>query len=219
MGQDLSIPMLSIGALLAALVHIRAEYAGPRGRVYVCKPLTTGLILLIALQIDGPVSGFYRNAIAAGLVFSLAGDVFLMLPKNRFVFGLASFLVGHLFYIAAFASVEGFRVSLLCLAPFLLCGAVVYGMLLPRLGRLWLPVLVYVLTILVMAWQAAERWERSEDSSALLALVGALFFVVSDSALAMNRFRKPFRSAQALVLSTYYIAQCLIAFSVASARI
>ena len=83
----------------------------------------------------------------------------------------------------------------------------------------WLPVLVYVLTIGVMAWQAAERWARAEDASALLALVGALFFVVSDSALAMNRFRKPFRSAQALVLSTYYTAQWLIALSVASARI
>ncbi len=207
---------LSVAALLTALVHIRAEHTGPRWRVYVCKPLTTGLILLLALQMDGPVSSFYRNAVAAGLVFSLAGDVFLMLPQNRFAFGLGSFLVGHFFYIAAFTSVQGFQVSLVCLAPFLLGAAVVYAMLLPHLGKLWLPVLVYVLAILVMAWQAAERWERVQDVSSLLAVAGALFFVVSDSALAFNRFRAPFRSAQGLVLGTYYTAQWLIALSVSA---
>ena len=207
---------LSGAALLTALVHIRAEHTGPRWRVYVCKPLTTGLILLLALQMDGPVSSFYRNAVAAGLVFSLAGDVFLMLPQNRFAFGLGSFLVGHFFYIAAFTSVQGFRISVLCLAPFLLAAGVVYAMLLPHLGRLWLPVLFYVLAIMAMAWQAAERWELSGDASSLLALAGALLFLVSDSALAFNRFRAPFHSAQAIVLSTYYAAQWLIALSVSA---
>ena len=35
----------------------------------------------------------------AALVLSLAGDVFLMLPQDLFVFGLASFLLGHIAYI------------------------------------------------------------------------------------------------------------------------
>jgi hypothetical protein len=38
--------------------------------------------------------------------------------------------------------------------------------------------------------------------------------VVSDSALAINRFVQPFRYAQPLVLSTYFLAQTLIALSV-----
>lgn len=216
MGEGLSTAVLSSAALLTAAVHIRAEYAGPRSRVYVCKPLTTGLILLLALRVDEPVSGFYRSAVVVGLAFSLAGDVLLMLPKDRFAFGLASFLVGHLLYIAAFTSVEGFRISVLCLAPFLLAAGVVYAMLLPHLGRLWLPVLFYMLAIMAMAWQAAERWELTGDASSLLAMAGALLFLVSDWALAFNRFRAPFRSAQAMVLSTYYAAQWLIALSVAA---
>jgi uncharacterized membrane protein YhhN len=51
--------------------------------------------------------------------------------------------------------------------------------------------------------------------SGLLAFVGACLFAISDSALALNRFRRSFRSAQFLILSTYYAAQCLIALSVA----
>ena len=216
MGEGLSAAVFSVAALLTAALHIRAEYAGPRFRVYVCKPLTTGLILLLALRVDEPVSGLYLNAVGVGLAFSLAGDVFLMLPKDRFAFGLGSFLVGHFFYIAAFTSVEGFQVTLGCLVPFLLGGAVIYGTLLPHLERFRLPVLVYVLAILVMAWQAAERWELTGDASSLLALAGALLFLVSDSALAFNRFRAPFHSAQAIVLSTYYAAQWLIALSVSA---
>ncbi len=216
MGEGLSTAVLSVAALFTAALHIRAEYVGPRSRVYVCKPLTTGLILLLALKTGEPVSGFYQSAVVIGLAFSLAGDVFLMLPKDRFAFGLASFLVGHLAYIAAFTSVEGFRITVLCLAPFLLAVGVVYAMLLPHLGRLWLPVLFYVLAIMVMAWQAAERFELTGDASSLLALAGALLFLVSDSALAFNRFRARFHSAQVVVLSTYYAAQWLIALSVAA---
>jgi len=42
----------------------------------------------------------------------------------------------------------------------------------------------------------------------------AVLFVISDSALAINRFRGRYRSAQALILSTYFAAQWLIARSV-----
>jgi hypothetical protein len=37
-----------------------------------------------------------------GLVFSLAGDIFLMLPSRFFIAGLIAFLLGHVFYIFGF---------------------------------------------------------------------------------------------------------------------
>ncbi|MBV9110557.1 MAG: lysoplasmalogenase, partial [Gemmatimonadetes bacterium] len=54
--------------------------------VYVAKPLTTTLIIALAMSRPSPIGG-YREAIAAGLVCSLAGDVLLMLPSDRFVAG------------------------------------------------------------------------------------------------------------------------------------
>jgi len=44
--------------------------------------------------------------------------------------------------------------------------------------------------------------------------MGAVLFIVSDSVLAWNRFRKKFQNAQTVILSTYYAAQWLIALSV-----
>ena len=42
----------------------------------------------------------------------------------------------------------------------------------------------------------------------------AVLFAASDSALTVNRFRGQYRNAQALILSTYFAAQWLIARSV-----
>src|SRR5690606_6397490 len=84
----------------AALTIVSKARESKRGE-YVFKPLTTVLILAIALLADNPISSTYRALIVAGLVASLAGDVFLMLP-DRFTPGLLSFLIAHIFYILAF---------------------------------------------------------------------------------------------------------------------
>ena len=47
-------------------------------------------------------AGTRRAWFVAALVCSLAGDVLLMLPSDRFIAGLAAFLVGHLCYVAGF---------------------------------------------------------------------------------------------------------------------
>ncbi|MBW2402134.1 MAG: lysoplasmalogenase [Deltaproteobacteria bacterium] len=150
-----------------------------------------------------------------GLIFSLAGDVFLMLPSDRFLPGLASFLVAHLLYIAAFSQIEGFQLSLSALAPFALASAALLRLLWPHLAGMQIPVLVYVVVIVTMGWQATAQWSSVGETWALLALVGAIFFTISDAALALNRFRAAFASAPATILSSYYLAQWLIALSVA----
>lgn len=207
--------LFSLFILISATLHIHAEYKGPRSRVYLFKPLTTSLILLMALLSPTSTSLFYKYAIVAGLLFSLGGDVFLMLPNDRFIAGLVSFLIGHLCYIVAFTSVGGFYASVWGLLPFLLYGIVIAAALLPYVaGPLKMPVITYILVILVMAWQALESWVQIGQNGALLAVVGAILFVVSDSVLAIDRFRIPFKAARLAVLSTYFLAQWLIALSV-----
>jgi uncharacterized membrane protein YhhN len=204
---------LIVLAVVSAALHIQAEYRAARARVYLFKPLTVVLIIAIALRSPASV---YKYMILAGLLFSLAGDIFLMLPRDRFIAGLVSFLVAHLFYIAAF-TIDGARGGASLLYAFLLLvyGGVMLWLLFPHLGKMKVPVIVYMLVILLMVWQASNRWMKSEALSGLLAFAGACLFAVSDSALALNRFRRSFRSAQLLILSTYYAAQSLIALSVA----
>ena len=205
---------LSLSILVTAFGHIWAEYRGPRWLVYVCKPLTTTQILLLALLLQPAVSSTYRGFILAGLLFSLAGDIFLMLPQDRFIHGLVSFLLAHLFYIAAFLWRTGPHVTPIFLGVYLVYAGIMLTRLWPHLGKMRLPVLVYLVVILVMGWQAWEQWGQLHSRSALLATLGAALFVVSDSLLALDRFRGRFGPARGLVLSTYYGAQWLIALSV-----
>jgi uncharacterized membrane protein YhhN len=206
--------ILSLLVLASALLTIRAEYKGARRQVYVFKPLTVVLVILIALQTKSAVtSPLYKQLVVAGLVCSLAGDVFLMLPRERFVAGLVCFLAAHVCYIAAFTAGGGRTFSLWGAGVLALYGALMLRLLWPRLGRLKAPVTVYVATILLMAWQALNRWMMVGDGGSASALAGALLFFASDSALAWNRFRAEFKSAQGFVLGTYFAAQSLIALS------
>lgn len=207
------VAVLSILALFSAVLAILSAYQKRRLTHYIFKPLAVVLIILIALRPGHPTSPFYRQAIIAGLVFSLAGDIFLMLPSDRFIPGLVSFLFAHVFYIAAFTRESGGALSFWTLIPFLLYGCLMLRVLWPHLGKLKLPVLIYVAVILTMGWTAAGRRLLTEQRGSLLAFLGALLFIASDSALALDKFRRPFRSAQLLILSTYFAAQWLIALS------
>ena len=208
--------LLSAAIALSAAVTVWAEHRGVRRAVYVFKPLTTTLILALALAAPDAVSERYRALVCAGLAFSLAGDVFLMLPRDRFVAGLASFLVAHLFYVAAFAPRPPTFAAPGVLLVLALCGVALLRSLWADLGTLRGPVVVYAAALLGMAWQATERWMGLRTEPALLAMVGAGLFVVSDSVLAWERFAARHRYAQAVVLSTYFAAQWLIALSVAA---
>jgi uncharacterized membrane protein YhhN len=204
--------ILMLLVILSASIHIRAEYRGPRQHVYVFKPLTMVFIWLIAI-LGQATFPFYKYMIITGLVFSLAGDVFLMLPSDRFLAGLVAFLIAHLFYIAAFLS-EISALTWWPLVPLVIYGIVIYIIVASSLGKLKLPVLIYVVVILIMAWLAWERWSQTGQSGALLAFAGAVLFVISDTILAIDRFRGAFKLSRALNLTTYFAAQWLIASSV-----
>ena len=204
---------LTVLTIVSAALNILAEYRGPRRNVYIFKPLTVTFIILIALQSQPSV---YKYMIVAGLLCSLAGDVFLMLPGDRFIPGLISFLIAHLFYIAAFTFDGALgRPSLLTAVALLLYGGVMLRLLFPHLGKMKVPVVVYMLVILSMVWQATNRWIETNSTGSLLGFAGAGLFAASDSILALNRFRHAFKSAQFLILTTYFTAQFLIALSVA----
>jgi uncharacterized membrane protein YhhN len=80
----------------------------------------------------------------------------------------------------------------------------------------WLnaPVTLYVIIIELMTALAISRFLHDPSTPTLLAAVGAVLFMCSDAALAINRFRKAFHQAELWVLASYFTAQLLIALAV-----
>ena len=61
-----------------------------------------------------------------------------------------------------------------------------------------------------MTAQAIGRATVLRDKAAIGVAAGAVFFMLSDTLLAINRFAQPLPMAQFWVLATYYAAQVLI---------
>ena len=70
-----------------------------------------------------------------------------------------------------------------------------------------------ILVILIMSGLARERYLQLELPQTLFAECGVILFLISDALLAWNRFRMKFKSAQFLILGTYYVAQWALAMS------
>lgn len=209
-----SLLVLTISALISTVLVIWGEYFGPQFQVYIFKPLTMVFIIAIALLVREPKTYFYKYAIIGGLIFSLCGDIFLMLPSDQFIAGLISFMIAHIIYIIAFMQGRTRQYKLILLIPFVISGIIIFSLLSAHLGNLKIPVLVYIVVILIMGWQATDRWRFYRDQAALIAFVGAMLFILSDAILALNRFREAFELSRLLTLSTYFTAQWFFACSI-----
>ncbi len=194
-----------VGAGCVAAVNWWSVTVGRRKVEWATKPTVMVLLVVAAITLT-PVDGAVRAWIVVGLVLSLAGDVFLMLPKERFIEGLGSFLLAHVAYIVALLitahSLTGAAVGLVFVAAMVaVIGAPIVRAVRKRPeSGLLVPVIVYLAVIsamVVAAVSTTNPW----------AIAGALLFYVSDGVLAYNKFVKPIPMARPAIMSTYHAAQ------------
>lgn len=202
--------ILSIIALISAIITIYAKLRENEAVQFIFKPLTMVAIILIAFLNSSTPLNFYQKAILAGLIFSTIGDVFLVKDKQFFVQGLISFLIGHICYIVAFWTAPNLPSGLIYLAYI----GFFLTILWKHLGKLKIPVIIYSLAIAIMSWMALSRTMENHNHQTFHAFLGSLMFVASDSLLAYNKFKSPIPLAPIWILSTYFLAQWFIALSV-----
>ncbi len=185
----------------------------------VFKPLTMAIaIVFVAVRAystgaRGLFHHQFDTLLVGALLFSLVGDVFLMLPGgNYFIPGLTSFLVAHLFYIALFRQGQAWFPHRTALVYALALGASMYAVLWGSLGDPVLKVAVaaYVTVISLMAAQAIGRARVLDDAASRWVAVGACVFMASDALIAIDKFLTPVPLASLWILLTYYGAQMLI---------
>ncbi len=191
---------------VAAMVDWWATHTGRVPVRYGSKPLALAALVGVAATIDPTVGAAARTWLVIGLVLSLAGDVFLLLPERWFVAGLGSFLLGHIAYVVALQSE---RTSM----SWLLVGLVLVLIAVAVIGRrivsgvasgdqreLVIPVIAYLLVISAMVVSAF-------GTAALWAVVGASLFYASDATLAWNRFLEKRPLGPLAVMVTYHLGQ------------
>jgi len=146
------------------------------------------------------------------LVFGWLGDVFLLKINNLLCFrlGLASFLLGHIFYIITMISyAQPFNILILIIS---VVAAVCYGIFMFKLVQptpdMKIPVIAYEVILLTMAIFALQLFLGQRGNFGALVFAGSLFFVASDSMLALVTFRK--KKLYVPVMITYIAAQLLI---------
>jgi alkylglycerol monooxygenase len=153
-----------------------------------------------------------KALLIGALVFSLGGDVFLMLPGDYFIPGLASFLVAHGFYIACFSRGQSWFANRRALLIVFAFGIGMYGLLWSNLpdAALKVAVAAYVSVICLMASQAISRATELQTSASRWVAAGACIFMLSDTLIAINKFLVPVPWSAFWILLTYYAAQLLI---------
>lgn len=168
------------------------------------------LIIVLAIMTRNLFSTTYKRIVIIGLVTCMVADGIIY----WFLAGLITFFIGHIFYIVAFRHMT--RKSIPKWAATLL---ILYGLFMAiwvagsqfHVGNvvLGVAIIAYIFIISAMGWMAIR-------TGLPLAIMGALFFIFSDSVLAIDRFIYAVPNRDAFVMLSYYVAQFCIALSVGS---
>ena len=214
---------LNVAAYVLATVGcVAAILSGQHMLEYVCKPLMMVILSSWFFFNSRRYGDRFTLLIQVGLFFSLIGDIALMfqhMDEFFFLIGLSAFLIAHLCYCIAFihnisevGGDDGLAVGFGIAAGIVLFAVIFAWQLVPRLDEgLSIPVISYVAIISAMAILAGFRWMRTFPRSFWMVMAGALFFMLSDSLLATNRFIRTLDWSPAVIIVTYAIAQFLIA--------
>lgn len=205
---------LLILALLTAILDWIAVSKNLRRANYFLKPA----VMILILAWLAAIGGFSGTMLwfSLGILFSLGGDVFLMLPREQFIPGLIAFLLAHIAYIIGFSpQLSEINLSSLVVGIVVAISSIVIyrriatGLRAHANRSLIIPVSIYVIVISLMGFSALltltnEDWEALP---ALLVSAGAILFMLSDTILAMNKFVAPVKHGQLVVIIAYHLGQ------------
>ena len=214
--------IVGVLAVLLAALYIRVNQYGAPPVKLLLKTLASLAFVCLGLLGAARAGGAYAWLTWIGLILGAAGDVLLQFmdcrPKDREPFfraGLGAFLIGHVFYIVAFAllgRVTGWAV-LLAAVLFAALFLLQFPARMDLKGQK-VPVYAYAAVISVMTAFAVLSFGAGARGA--LVGLGGILFLVSDAILALIFF-SPLRekSLPTWNLITYYAAQILLALSIA----
>jgi len=202
-------------ALIFASLEWLAVWNGWQRLEYFAKPAVMVCLFLWLYASTGLQGNMLWFGL--GILFSLAGDVLLMISGERmFLFGLIAFLLTHLSYILGFKEelTNPTAWSLILMITILvnsqrLIRRIIGAMRAKGQNALVRPIIVYGLVISLMLYAAISTiydpaWKTN---AALFVSLGAFLFYISDLILAWNKFVSPMKNARIFNIVTYHLGQ------------
>lgn len=200
--------------VLVCLANLLAQILPSEELNLYTKPLLMPLLLFYVYKKSIGNTTLKVLLLGIAILFSWFGDVVLMYQSNDlyFIAGIGLFLIAQITYTIVLrkATYQVPSVSIIKVIPFLVYAAILFYILLPA-GAFTIPIIVYGLVILSMMVSAFLRKSHTTHQSYLLAFIGSVLFVLSDSILAINAFKTPIPYAGVFIMSTYCGAQYLLA--------
>lgn len=179
------------------------------------KVTTSSLLVIYCVHLSLQQPSTYSLLITIAILLGALGDVCLVSKKTLyFIAGLSAFLLGHLFFIAAFFQFE-FRAEEV-IAGLIPLGITMYALFNHIKGNIdstvmKAAVVIYMITIGIMTAIALSIRVNGEHT---LIGLGALLFLLSDYFVANNRFKKTKLYNRAIGLPLYYSAQFILATTI-----
>lgn len=188
---------------------------GSRAATWTAKPIASAAFVTAAITL-GAFESDYGRLLLVAFVLSWLGDV-LLIPKHKrtpFILGLLSFLTAHLFYAAAFIyiGVRGVPFDVTTVALTLFAVFVLRWLSGYLRGGMRVAVSIYVVAIIIMA---ATSVGASANSGRWLMAAGGMSFLLSDLAVARDRFVDKAFINRLWGLPLYYAAQLMLAATIA----
>jgi len=213
----------SFSFFLLAIIVMSVRYLGLPDLENIFKPLLLPTLMLW-FAYDQRAKGIKINWIfILALFFSMLGDVFLMPLIDNFILGLVFFLISHLIYILVFlkGNTQKIKPNLKqgLLFVFIII-SIYFGLLIilmPPIMELnslvlLIAVPIYATVLLAMVLSAFVYSKVYFYQFGKFVLLGGIFFFVSDSILAINKFTLEMSLAPVLVMGTYTFAQWLLVY-------
>ena len=220
--------LLVLSGLILQSLFIKSEFDEKMKAAVVLKGTASLMFVLLGIYLMPSRITMYVDFILKGLIFGMFGDILLnlryLVPKQKaasvFGLGVLSFIVGHGFYISALVDLGGTGILLWTLLFTIVISAIVIILMKKHIPieKKYVRVFCYIYIVVVVTMLSAAislMLVKGYSFKYTSFLVGALLFLISDIFTVYFSFIKETNLQRTLNLYTYYLAQILIALTLA----
>ena len=209
-------------AIISSILQDRFPEVPVASYQTVVKAIPT-LLALVYVFYTLPSGSLFYILLGIALFFCMLGDVAM---EKDIVPGIGMFLIAHLFFTVNFlwqAISLTMSFTNMLIAGLFLSGLVVFVFLFIRYLQGSGPEVpdfilkagsFYFILVSATISTSLLLWLTTGALWGFLPLVGAIFFIISDSIIAINEFHHKFSRPELLIMPTYYLAIFLLSLSV-----